>query len=359
MRFVRFAATFAVAVFVMGLWASSSQAVSRSLTGNARFQIGNGLPIPIVLNAPPTGDVLATPAAEVSATGPGGKNLKFINTGVMTHGGTKRTQGVFLANSAVFQVATALAVNFPKTAGTLSIGGRSGPAVVTWCPGTAVPVAGAPGCGVFPMGGAIPGGMRYTATGAQFGGPLAGDTTGLATVALFVGGPPPGIGTAINAFASPSGMGVIGAAFNSKLSTVAGVPGPASGVFVGSANVFGSFTNVLASGLGAGIGNGATSYGGPWTTGRLTVINTSASETFTRTGSDARTATHGLGAISLVSGGISARVLSGPNANRGWLNLVIGNSVPAVPPGALAAGAGLLALAGSFVLRRRQASSLV
>jgi len=211
---------------------------------------------------------------------------------------------------------------------------------------------------VFPNGGAIPGGMRYTATGAQFGGPLRPDISGKATVALRVAGTPPGAVTAINDFASPTGPGAIGGPFNVQITTVAAVPGAASGVFVGSADAAGLITNVAASGLGAGIGNGATSYGGPWTTGRITISQLAASpiETFILSGSDSRTP-GGLGNISLVAGAISARVLSGPNGNRGWLNLTIVPVVPLLPPGVLAATGGLVALAGGYMLRRRQATA--
>ena len=358
MQFSRTTAVLSALIFAGALCASTAQAQTiRSLTGNARLQIGNGLPIPIFLAGPPTGDINALAGAIVETTALGA--IQFPFPGVLTHPGTKRTIGVFPANNAIFQVATALNVDFPAQPGTLAPGGRSGPPIVTWCPGTAVPVAGAPGCGVFPTGGTIPGGLRYTATGAQFGGAMRSSVSGLATVALNVAGTPPGVVTAINAFASPVGSGAIGGPFNQLITTVAAVPGVASGVFVGAANAAGSITSVIASGLGAGIGNGATSYGAPWTTGRVTVSQLAASpiETFILSGSDSRVG--GIGNISLVAGAISARVLSGPNGNRGWLNLTIAplGAVPVLPPGALAAAAGLVALTGSYVLRRRQARS--
>jgi len=360
MRCVRLAAMFAVSVIMMDIWAAPSLAAVRSLTGSARYQIGNGLPIPITEAVAPDGGVPAIFGATVSVTSGAGHAIRFLAASQLAHPGTKRTIGVFPANNAVFQVATALAVGFPAAPGTLGVGLRTGPAVVTWCPGTAAPVAGAPGCGVFPSGGVIPGGIRYTATGAQFGGPLRAKISGLATVALQVGGTPPGFVTGIHAFASPAGMAAIGGPFNVKVSTAAAVPGPASGVFVGVANAAGTITSVLSSGIaGSGIANVATSYGAPWTTGRITVSNLAASpvETFILSGSDLRTPVSGLGTISLVSGAISARLLTGPNANRGWLNLEVIPAVPALPPGALAAATGLLALAGGYLLRRRSANA--
>ena len=166
--------------------------------------------------------------------------------------------------------------------------------------------------------------------------------------------------TGINAFASPAGVVAIGGPFNVKVSTVAAIPGPASGVFVGVANAAGTITSVLSSGIaGSGVSNGAISYGAPWTTGRITVSNLAASpvETFILSGSDLRTPVSGLGTISLVSGALSIRSLSGPNANRGWLNLEVIAAVPALPPGALAAATGLLALTGGYLLHRRSANA--
>ena len=76
-------------------------------------------------------------------------------------------------------------------------------------------------------------------------------------------------------------------------------------------------------------------------------------EVFVLSGSDGRTA-GGAGSISLVSGAFSARSLSGPNANRGWLNfqLTLPSAVPAMTGRGMAGAAGLLALAGAFAVRR-------
>jgi hypothetical protein len=60
--------------------------------------------------------------------------------------------------------------------------------------------------------------------------------------------------------------------------------------------------------------------------------------------------------LSLVSGGFSQRQRTGPNANRGWLNLTIGpviSHVPVMPAYGVAALVGLTALSGAYVLRRR------
>jgi hypothetical protein len=107
--------------------------------------------------------------------------------------------------------------------------------------------------------------------------------------------------------------------------------------------------------------NSAAGFGGPWTTGQLTVVQTKASPTeiFTLSGSDGRAPT-GIGPISLVAGGLSNRARSGPNANRGWLNLVVGPVIPIVPSlsGWSVASLGLVLLgigaAGLALARRRK-----
>jgi hypothetical protein len=71
--------------------------------------------------------------------------------------------------------------------------------------------------------------------------------------------------------------------------------------------------------------NMATSVGFPWTTGKIVISQPSAlgSETrFTITGMDSRTPM-GAGTISLVSGALSDRRLSGPNANRAWMRYAL------------------------------------
>ena len=57
----------------------------------------------------------------------------------------------------------------------------------------------------------------------------------------------------------------------------------------------------------------------------------------------------GGGTLSLVSGALSNRAISGPNANRGWMRLVLPE-----PKAALGAGAALAALAVCHALARRR-----
>jgi hypothetical protein len=69
-------------------------------------------------------------------------------------------------------------------------------------------------------------------------------------------------------------------------------------------------------------------------------------DTVTITGMDSRV--NGVGTISLVSGALSDRLISGPNANRGWLRLTVPE--PGTAIGAVAALATLAAC--HFAVRR-------
>jgi hypothetical protein len=113
-------------------------------------------------------------------------------------------------------------------------------------------------------------------------------------------------------------------------------------------------TNLFTSlPLGAGLPNPATSYGGPWTTGMLTVSVTANAgatvEIFMLTGSDGRVS--GTGGVSLVTGTISDRTLRGPNANRGWLQIYVPE-----PGATLGAVAALLTLVTGHGLTRRRSA---
>ena len=87
--------------------------------------------------------------------------------------------------------------------------------------------------------------------------------------------------------------------------------------------------------------NMATAAGFPWTTGMITLSQLNAPvtpEVFTITGMDHRV--NGLGTISLVSGALSNRALTGASANRGWMRIAMPE-----PSQGLGACAALAALA--------------
>jgi hypothetical protein len=101
-------------------------------------------------------------------------------------------------------------------------------------------------------------------------------------------------------------------------------------------------------------GQATTSWVLPFTTGRVTLSVTqnagapTQSEIFVRSGGDQRT-DDGEGIITLVSGAVSARSISGPNADRRWLTL----NVPE-PSALIAFSAGFFGLLGCHALAKRR-----
>jgi len=360
-------------VFVFGLWATTAQAQGTQtypVTGNARYQIGQGLPIPIGFTPPPTGKIKFPPGGVITqTTGVDPKAIINQPSGV-THPGTPAVIGVFLVNPNLFQVATAIPLAGPKSVATFSAGKRTGASTVAFCAGNPVPPTAPtpepswdPNC-LSPNGGpgTVKGLMRFTKTANQFGGPNQGNVGGFANIAVRVSGTPPGPVTAIFAIANPIPTGAQGAPFGWKGSTSGAAPPAPNGVAGFSANANGTLVGppLWQDPTSPGLPNPATSYGAPWTTGMLTVSVTNQAgpipEIFVFSGSDNRA--NGVGTISLVTASISARGLSGPNANRGWLNYTIGppgfTSIPAISNGGLAAVFGLFALAGGYAAWRRR-----
>jgi hypothetical protein len=365
-------------VFAAGLWATAAQAQTKvhPLTGNARFQLGDGRlapiapaisverPIPIGLTPAPNGRVIAVSGATVvQTTGPDPRKMVFA-PGQLTAPGNPVVVGVYLQNSVVLQVKTAIPVSLPRAQATLSARGRTGASTVSFCPGQTVTPSGNPGCVSTSAGPGIRGRMRYTKTAAQFGGLMQGNFRGSANIALRVSGTPPGTVTAVFALATPFPTGAQGGPFGFKISTSGAPPPPPNGLGGFVANAAGTLIGppLWQHATASGIPNPVKSYGGPWTTGMVTIsaeLNDVGPypEIFVFSGMDSRV--NGVGNISLVSGSVSWRALSGPNANRGWLNLTVGPRIvptPAVSKGGLAAVFGLFALAGGYALRWRVGS---
>ena len=262
----------------------------------------------------------------------------------------------------MFQVLTSLGVTYPLGVNTVSAGGRTGHTTVNYCVGQVVTAMGDPGCATPASGPSVNGLLIYTATGAQFGGAMSGRVFGGADVALYGGGSfPPCTGTMCiiaMALASPNstGTGGVGSAFGG--SGMSPGAAPPSGILSGMVSAGGKVSTATpVSPVMSGFANPASGGGGPWTTGMLTVSVTAAlagAEIFVISGGDSRVS--GVGSISLVAGGMSNRGVSGPNANRGWLNLTIGSPLGALPsmsgPG-IAALVGLMSLAGGYAMRQR------
>lgn len=283
--------------------------------------------------------------------------------------GTPVAIAVFPTNPAVFQVATSISYAWPAAAATLAPGG--GPGI----PGTTV-VLGTPGPSI----------IAYSAGAKSFGG-----------AARFSVSPGPGAGTSrvppngmgalpvasvwINGFKkapmSVTKVGLVGASnmngFGQPGAPTTAPPvttsfGPGFVVFVNGSQVptptgplpcppacpvgpAGTITNSLQVTTAAFPSNMVTNTTGfPWTTGFIqlsAMAATGAPELFFESGTDMRVS--GVGNISLVSGALSNRALSGPNANRGWLSLTLPE--PSVALGAAGALA-MLGLCHGLVRRR-------
>jgi hypothetical protein len=328
--------------------------------GGGQLHIGNGLPLPVQFPPAPVSGPTFPPllipvaggATVMQPTTPGvlpasPKSL-IIPQGVLFKPASANTVGVFLANPAVFQVATSLTFTWPRGGATLAAGGRTG-----------MPVQAYNGPG--------PGIITYTAGAAQFGGPAqftllggAGGAAGLipgAPITVWINAFMQAPATAMTAVIVPAYVGANGAAAGAAVgfaTGTAGVPGaPASIAARGFAgvNALGSVITPSGGAPGPVLNNMATTSSGfPWTTGMLTVAQPAAvpAEIFVLTGSDGRNTT-GSGTISMVSGALSLRQLSLANANRGWVQLTLPE--PTVALGALGAF-GMLGFCHTLARRR-------
>ncbi len=369
MRLTSLLAAFAI---VAGM-AATAQATMHPLTGNLRFQIGDGLPLPITFQPAPNGAVLPIPGAYVSlppGTGPA-RDLVFVEGKEFQYAVSTRNLPVFLLNDQVYQVKTSLGITYPLNAGSqlssrklsTSVRGRTGGPTVSYCHGNGTIMGNDnPAC---PNGQgltSLPGIMIYTRTSNQFGGALTGRIFGGADIALNGQGAdqPPCAGAeckVLMALVNPNstGTGGIGNIFGGS-GTSPGTPA-SPGAYSATITLAGKITGV-GSFSGPGIANPTTAAGAPWTTGMITVSQSQAvgsTSIFTLTGFDNRTA-GGAGTISLVAANLSQRSTSGPNANRGWMNMTLGNALGALPtmsgPGIVAL-VGLMSLAGGYAMRQR------
>jgi len=345
-------------VLAAGVVSTTAQAAVYPVSGNARFQIGNGIPLPIGFTPPPNGKIGAKAGAVVLQTpGPDPKQMT-IPPGQLSAPRTPVVHGVFLLGPPL-QVQTSIGFSFPGPGlgGVFKVGGRTGAATVTFCAGQVVTPTGNPACtGPGAPGNVVNGLMRYTKTAAQFGGPAQNAVSGTANIAIFTATAPCTGCLAVFAQVNPAPASAKGAPFGFFNVLPASTPSP-SGLAIVNANANGTIAAVISPSLGPGIPDSGTSFGGPWTTGMLTVSVTAnlgpSPEIFIFSGMDSRVS--GVGNISLVSGAIGTRSLSGPNAHRGWLNLTVGApAVPAVSPPGLAAAVGLLLLSSVYALRRRR-----
>lgn len=311
----------------------------------------------------------AVPAKVISQNGSttmGGKI--FVPPAVLTlpapNGPNTNAKGLFPTNPGVFQVYTSISYAWPAVAATLAPGGAPGSTVLTTTGGGTLVYSG----GVQAFGGPAqfsigtgPGAAtkgRLGPNGASVAPiasvwinfqkklPVSATVIGLAGASNPLGlgqpGAPTGAPAAVTAW-GPVTAGNMGGAFN-----LINVPGPSPPMCC-TVTPAGSIPSSIPVGMTFPSNMVTNSKGFPWTTGLLTVSHTAASpaEVFYLSGTDMRVA--GVGNISLVSGAVSLRMLSGPNANRGWINLVLPEPTAALSAvGALA----MLGLCHGLVRRR-------
>jgi len=379
-------------ILALGL-ASASQAATYSLQNGsgAQLHIGGGLALPVqtpatVMGAafPPLLIPVKAGIQTVMGTDMLGINRKItVPIGVLSRPAVQKTVGVFTSNPNLYAVATQLKYTWPTAPAVFSVAGRPG-AATTVLAGTAA-------------GNTI----RYSprVIGKRFGGagrfaispgaPDVGINASPVTIyAIAVKGPgnppctfPAFVGLGIPPFPGPGNAACVAAIIQAKPTGMAAIGGPVGAVFASAVpglapgiggGVFGpgvqnptgppGTVSAFAFGTMPGPGNTAMSQGFPWTTGMLTVSASLAAgggEVFILSGADNRTQLGG-GTIQMVSGALSTRAASGPNANRGWLRLKLSNTseVPAMSDSLRLATIGILMLIGAgFVMRRRFAAT--
>lgn len=389
------------------LWAFSAHAQYRLTPAGpgpdtgGELQIGTGLPLPvgtagIFLGGMTVGDAgpadwppllvgpkvtAVTGGLTVSQAGVDPMTM-MVPPGVLSRpaNGSPNPIAVFTTNPSVFQVATSISYAWPAASATFSPGGGPGATVITQSTGG----------GPLPGGGSIAyfGGANAFGGPAQFsiaagpgaaGGRVPPNTMGVDPVASvwinFAGATPmAAMAVAVVGASNPVGLAQPGASIaNATGMTTFGPLEPGDGPFggvnvttpvvcctVGNSGTINSSIALPTVMIGpmttlAGLSNMVTgSKGFPWSTGLISVYapgtpGGNQPETFFLSGTDTRV--NGEGNISMVSGAVSQRNLSGPNANRGWVSLNLSLPEPGVALGA-AGALGMLGLCHGLVRRR-------
>jgi hypothetical protein len=274
--------------------------------------------------------------------------------------------GVFPTNPAVFQVKTSINYAWPVATAVLAPGGGPGPIVlgtatsggiITYSGGAKAfggpgqfAVTPGPGAGTArvppsTMGGALPIASLWIN--------LVGATNVTTVMTVFVVGASAPFGTAQPG--APVVAPIATTSFGPLALPFGGVNNPVGGVgcTMDCVGPLGTIPSGTPQGAGPPfLSNMVTgSKGFPWSTGLITISQPGAGpkEVFFLSGTDMRVA--GVGNVSLVSGSLSTRALSGPNANRGWLSLTLAVPEPTAALGAVGALA-MLGLCHGLVRRR-------
>jgi hypothetical protein len=394
-----------VCLFLALAWGSMAQAqfVLTAGRSGAEWQIGTGLPLPIGPNGIFTGgqttgdagnwpDLLVPPNPNIQfgasptrtimqnqSTAQGGAIV--VPASAFTKPANLEIVGAFNTNPAVYQIATSVTYGWPSATATFSPGGAPGPAILGTNGGGIINYSG----GAKSFGGAgqfafSPGPFRGINGGGSVAVPpntLGVDPVASVWINAFAALPATAMTLALVGASAPGSLAQPGALVSSTTTTmtVGGLTntnihnGPVTSMFGPIATAGfravnltgqipvgpnGTVVSSLAVG-GAGLTNMVTaSKGFPWTTGFLTVSQPGAvpPEVFFLSGTDTRLA--GQGNLQMVSGALSLRALSGPNANRAWVRMQL-----AVPePSALLAVSGALLMLGAChtVVRRRRSN---
>lgn len=357
-------------VLLVGSATSQAQLFSLTAGSGGQVAIGNGLPLPIQVIPPGQGTAAVLPPLLIPLV-PFAQGLTIVSNGAgsinVPAGVISRVAPgitmlpVLASNPVVFQVNTAIDYAWPAAAATFSPGGSpvgllagatsvfvgTGPAAgnVTYTNanlassfGGAATFATGPGSGT--AGGAIPGSPVTVYINAF------GQTPATAMSAALVGATAVGL---------QWGASTLLATITTNVPVAD--PGWAGHPAFGGSISIGPLGTVLASVLCVapcgGLNNNVIGDKGfPWTTGQIVIsaFNAAPAEVFTITGGDTRVAGIGPGNIQMVTGTVSDRVLSGPNANRGWVSLTLPE------PGAMLGVTSAFAMLGlcNMVVRRRR-----
>ena len=351
---------------------ASAQTYYSITAGGGQAQIGDGLPLPIQPNKTvgmgPIGTKSMFPTKLLIPLNPDpGKRLikqtgaapaqMKVPPGVFLRVPTKAlTVGVANNNPKVFQVRTKLEYSGPNvTKGSMTFkkdGVRT----------KATSFAGSPaGATAF-----------YSGSTNRFGGPSQTRIAALSKVGVWINpgamlpckhptfGGANGSCLAPLVPAYPAAIAAAGGAMTKAgkvtagtlVSTPGGPPAMSPGVVLLSIpNTTGLIAKQAVAKQTGTLTNMAISVGFPWTTGQVKLSGVgalNAKEVFTITGKDSRTAM-GAGTISLVSGALSSRKLSGSNSNKSWARYTLPE-----PGAALGAAAALTVLGICHGLVRRR-----